>query len=603
MVMNSSASTSLKEYLKKYENNTEDEMKKKKKKKKAIAEVSGVLVVDEDPVWQKPVKLDEEEDNDSPDEKPQVDEDIEVKRMKRLEQLRSRRPYHGISEDGSGWVSISDAPKYSTSTDQNIDISPPRKRRTRNDTPSPEPEVLPSRTPQEGSELSPSRQRHRHHDSPLPKAKQNHSDFDRENSDLSPPRQQRRHNDSPSPDPISRPSDSGRKPVDLSPHRKLRKHCDNPSPEPERKPSIYSQDVDLSPPRKDQRWHDSRSPMPKHLHSDSRRGSTDLSPPRQRRGRYDSPSQELGTKLSHSIRQNLDISPPHCHHIKVADPKNFDVPDSADTSPPRRVDLSPPRKSKKGVERMGSRDFSLQHSRHHPSGNGAVHLSMAADLSPPRKIKEQPKTGLVTGQDIKEEIARTKEDDLLRFKGMDPSMSGRGAEPVYRDKIRGQRISKEEYFKSDKKEEKPKEKKLEWGKGLAQKREAEERLLELELEKEKPFARSRDDPELDKMLKERVRWGDPMAHLVKRKQPDLVLPDLGESEKMKESGFVIPQEIPSHSWIRRGLDAAPNRYGIKPGRHWDGVDRSNGYEKELFKRMNEKRATEREAYLWSASDM
>jgi hypothetical protein len=25
----------------------------------------------------------------------------------------------------------------------------------------------------------------------------------------------------------------------------------------------------------------------------------------------------------------------------------------------------------------------------------------------------------------------------------------------------------------------------------------------------------RDDPELDKLMKERVRWGDPMAHLVK----------------------------------------------------------------------------------------
>lgn len=35
------------------------------------------------------------------------------------------------------------------------------------------------------------------------------------------------------------------------------------------------------------------------------------------------------------------------------------------------------------------------------------------------------------------------------------------------------------------------EKKLEWGKGLAQKREAESRLQELELEKEKPFARTR----------------------------------------------------------------------------------------------------------------
>lgn len=35
------------------------------------------------------------------------------------------------------------------------------------------------------------------------------------------------------------------------------------------------------------------------------------------------------------------------------------------------------------------------------------------------------------------------------------------------------------------------EKKLEWGKGLAQKRKAEERLQELELEKDRPFARTR----------------------------------------------------------------------------------------------------------------
>ncbi|RWV84590.1 hypothetical protein GW17_00053685 [Ensete ventricosum] len=183
---------------------------------------------------------------------------------------------------------------------------------------------------------------------------------------------------------------------------------------------------------------------------------------------------------------------------------------------------------------------------------------------------------------------------------MDPFLSGRGAEPVFRDK-EGKRISKEEMLKTQE-EKKPKEKKLEWGKGLAQKREAEANAKELELEREKPFARTR-----------YVHLAHTRLSLVTY----LILEDLGDNEKMKESGFIIPQTIPSHSWLKRGIDFPPNRYGMKPGRHWDGVDRSNanqvyivlilwvieGFEKESIKRQNEKRATEREAYLWSVSDM
>jgi pre-mRNA-splicing factor CWC26 len=223
---------------------------------------------------------------------------------------------------------------------------------------------------------------------------------------------------------------------------------------------------------------------------------------------------------------------------------------------------------------------------------------------PPQTSKEQRRTGLISGKDIGSEFRKKKEDEQLRFKNMDSELTGQNAEAVFRDKMTGKRISKEEYLKSkEKKKEKPKEIKLEWGQGLAQKREAEAKLEELELEKDKPFARSRDDPELDKMMKERVRWGDPMAHLVKKKQHETSLVDLGDDEKMKESGFVIPQSIPKHSWLTRGLEAASNRYGIKPGRHWDGVDRSTGFEKQMFKKSNEKRATEREAYLWSVSEM
>ncbi|KAM7462676.1 hypothetical protein LguiA_030797 [Lonicera macranthoides] len=77
-----------------------------------------------------------------------------------------------------------------------------------------------------------------------------------------------------------------------------------------------------------------------------------------------------------------------------------------------------------------------------------------------------------------------------------------------------------------------------------------------------------DDSELDSMLKERLRWGDLMAHLVKKKYTETVLPDMRDNDKMKELGFIIPQDVPSHSWLKRGLDAAPNHYEIKPGRNW-----------------------------------
>lgn len=550
----SSASTSLKEYLKKYEsNNNEEEKKKQKKKKKVKPDVKGVVVVDEDPVWQKPVKIEDEEDESADEELPQVHEDIEVKRMKRLEQLRARRPFGSVSEDGSGWVSVS-----STSNNVISDLSPPRKRLGRNDSPSPEPQLNPS--------------------SPA-------ADY------LSPPRKPRARNDTPSPESgFKQPSTQE---GDLSPPCKRsarndtkRTRIHTPAPEPESKPSS-AKDVDMSPPRKRRVWNDTPELEMKPLST----RDADISPPRRRRARNDTPESDMKSLSS----RDVDISPPRRRRTRN------DTPSPEPKARPS-ADLSPPRRRQKGIQSLP--DISdVSPPRRGSRAQGDSRADQATDSS---TTKQGPKTGLVSGKDIKEEIDRTKKEDWLRFQEMDPLVSGRNAEPVYRDKITGQRMSKEEFLKSKKKKEekeKPKEIKLEWGKGLAQKREMEVRLQELEGEKDKPFARSRDDPELDTMLKERVRWGDPMAHLVKKKQFDPILPDFGANDKMKDSGFIIPQEIPSHSWIKRGLDAAPNRYGIRPGRHWDGVDRSTGYEKQLFKRTNEKQATEREAYLWSVSDM
>ncbi|CAN6215237.1 unnamed protein product [Urochloa humidicola] len=580
------AGLSMKEYLKRYQSGPAadgDQKKAKKKTKKkpkpAAAGGGGVLIVDEDPVWQKPVQVEDDEAASSGEDRPLVDEDIEVKRMRRLEAIRAARPYNAIAEDGSGWVTVA------AREEQGGGGSP---RRCRNDTPSPE------RGGAGRKDLSPPRRRQRH-DTPLPEP------GGAAGKDTSPPRQRQRRQDTPSPN-----GNGAADQDDMSPPRKCRRQEDS-SPPRRRARNDSEEPQDLELPRRRVR-HDSEepkdmSPPRRHTRHDSEEPK-DMSPPR-RRTRHDS-------------EEPKDMSPPRRHtRHDSEEPKDFSPPrrrsrhDSEvpkDMSPPRRRkhdDLSPPRRRNLGRSPKDG-DISPSKGRKVASDDLSP-IRKERDLSPPRKGKKEGapkqvrKAGLMTAEEVKEDIRKIKEEEMLKFASQDPSLVGKGAKAVFRDK-EGKRISEEEMRKA-KESDKPKEIHIEWGTGLAQKREAEARLKELEAEKSKPFARTRDDPELDAMLKNRLRWGDPMAHLVKQKDPEFLLEDLGDDEKMKESGFIVPQNIPSHSWLKRGVDPPPNRYGIKPGRHWDGVDRSNGFEKDMFKLKNEKQATEQEAYLWSVSDM
>ena len=40
-----------------------------------------------------------------------------------------------------------------------------------------------------------------------------------------------------------------------------------------------------------------------------------------------------------------------------------------------------------------------------------------------------------------------------------------------------------------------------------------------------------------------------------------------------------------------------------PGSRWDGVDRSNGFEKRYYESIAKKKAIQEEAYKWSTEDM
>ena len=81
-----------------------------------------------------------------------------------------------------------------------------------------------------------------------------------------------------------------------------------------------------------------------------------------------------------------------------------------------------------------------------------------------------------------------------------------------------------------------------------------------------------------------------------------ICPMLGLGDQLSVP-LALHQEVPPHSWLRRNLGPPVNRYGIRPGRHWDGVDRSTGFEANMFKTMNELKSRSEEAHAWAQADM
>ncbi|CAK0785350.1 hypothetical protein CVIRNUC_008557 [Coccomyxa viridis] len=357
---------------------------------------------------------------------------------------------------------------------------------------------------------------------------------------------------------------------DASPPRRKRQRHDSPDTSPPRRQRHDTPDA--SPPRLQQQGSPDASPPRRRRHN-----SPDASPPRRRR--HDSPDASPPRRRRHD---SSSASPPHRAQAQQND---------SDASLPRRrpaaeasPDPSPPRRSQ-----------------------AAVAAGVDQDVRKAEVMQSGANAGLVRGRELKEQLLRKQQADKERFARLDADKTGRSAKTVYRDKEKGTRLEGgAEELKALQDAKKPKHEKPAWGGGIAQMREREQQQEELRQQAARPFARTADDADRDMGLRERVRFGDPFAGKLARSRPAALPAPIVPAhmrKQMKKSGFVVPHEVPPHSWLKRRMGPPMNRYNIRPGRHWDGVDRSNGFEANMFKTRNELAARGDTAHMWAQQDM
>nr|KAF6324135.1 BUD13-like protein [Myotis myotis] len=616
--------------------------RRKKRPKPGGVGGKGMRIVDDDVSWTsisttKPEKEEEEDDGDLPvvaefvDERPE-----EVKQMETFRSSAKWKLLGGHSED---------LPSHRHSRHDSPDPSPPRRvrhdspdpsppRRVRHDSPDPSP---PRRVRHDSPD--PSSPRRIRHDSPDPSPPRR---VRHDSPDPSLPRRVR--HDSPDPSPSRRvrhespdPSLPRRAHHDSPDPSLLRKHYRPSGVSPRR---ARHDTPDPSPPR---RAHHSSAAIPPQRKA--RSSSPDTSQPRRtlesldtsklRRARHDSP--DSPPNVPHSLHRTKSSKAPErassktSPHRKGPGPSQPSVPKSSkyecdsDLSPPRKrqakfhygnkqhdskgdsqkasdSDLSPPRK--KPSSRPQGSDSDLSPPRNRPGRHSSDSdlspprrkqraKSSDSDLSPPRRTQplgkkaahmySGAKTGLVL-TDIQREQQELQERDQ---EAMAFEAEFQYAETVFRDKSgrkRNLKLERLEQRRRAEKDSKRDELYAQWGKGLVQSRQQQQNVEDAIKEMQKPLARYIDDEDLDRMLREQEREGDPMANFIKK-------------NKAKENKD--KKVRPRYS----GPAPPPNRFNIWPGYRWDGVDRSNGFEQKRFARLASKKAVEELAYKWSVEDM
>ena len=201
-----------------------------------------------------------------------------------------------------------------------------------------------------------------------------------------------------------------------------------------------------------------------------------------------------------------------------------------------------------------------------------------------QRMESGAHAGLQSAKALGKQLARKAAEERAELEaGAGVNAMGMGLETIYRDasgRIVNVAMKRAEARVKAEAEEARKAKELEDAKGDVQRAQREARQGQLQEAKYMTVARYADDKELNDELKERDRWNDPAANFI---------------EKKRKGRSVTGRPLYQGS-------APPNRYGIRPGHKWDGVDRGNGFEKEWFKARNRQKNVRELEYAWQMDE-
>ncbi|XP_065508092.1 BUD13 homolog isoform X2 [Caloenas nicobarica] len=511
---------------------------------------AGMRIVDDDVSWSSIAAAQENEEEEDEGDMPVVAEFIDERpdAVKLMEEFRRNAKWKLLGDQGedaqSSDVSAPAQPAARQQRHDTPDPSPPR--RQRHDTPDPSP---------------PRRQRHDTPD-PSPPRRQRH-----DTPDLSPPRRQR--HDTPDP----------------SPPRRQRHDTPDPSP-----PRRQRHDTpDPSPPRRQR--HDTPELSPRRLSpAPGRRGCRPSAKPPSGRVQEERSPPGRGFSDKSSSRHTRPVTP------ELSPPRKKRHDSDSDLSPPRRKRSGSPSLKKPSRARGASPATKRLREVPSPQRKEQHRSRSPRDVSPHRQHDAQGshkkanvafsavRAGLVSAEVLQ------REQQELRSQESSTKLleeESRYSKTIYRDKSGRKRDLEREWLEQQQKAEATSERDEQyarWGKGLAQERQQQQNVEDAIKEMQKPLARYIDDQDLDRMLREQEREGDPMAALIKKRKARA---GKEKKEKPRYNGPAPPL----------------NRFNIWPGHRWDGVDRSNGFEQQRFARMANKRAVQELAYKWSVEDM